>query len=69
MYSLLYWQVLDNGFILTNVYIAVFVGIVPETHSLGMFSWFPVYFPIRVCNTLLQSEIIPNCFTKAVLYC
>ena len=26
----------------------VFAGIVPETHSPGMFSWFPIFFPIKV---------------------
>lgn len=28
------------------------LGIVPKTHSFGMISWFPIYFPIKVwlCN-------------------
>ena len=25
------------------------VGIVPETHSKGMISWFPIFFPLKVC--------------------
>lgn len=24
------------------------IGIRPETHSPGMFSWFPIFFPIKV---------------------
>ena len=27
-----------------------FLGIHPDTHSEGMFSWFPIYFPIKVSN-------------------
>ena len=27
---------------------SLFLGIVPKTHSPGMFSWFPIFFPIKV---------------------
>ncbi len=32
----------------------VVAGIVPETHSPGMFSWFPMFFPIRVSSVSIS---------------
>lgn len=32
-------------------------GIRPETHSEGMFSWFPFYFPIKVCFVYMSSSL------------
>ena len=34
-------------------------GIHPETHSPGMFSWFPVYFPIKVRAPLFAFQCAP----------
>ena len=31
-----------------HVELFIFAGIVPDTHSPGMFSWFPILFPVRV---------------------
>ena len=35
-----------SSFTLSRV--SVFLGIKPDTHSEGMFSWFPFFFPIKV---------------------
>ncbi|GFO27083.1 protein arginine N-methyltransferase 5 [Plakobranchus ocellatus] len=35
------------GYFDTQLYKDVMLSIVPDTHSPGMFSWFPIYFPIR----------------------
>ncbi|CAH1778835.1 unnamed protein product, partial [Owenia fusiformis] len=36
-----------GGYFETTLYKDIFLSIVPETHSHGMFSWFPMLFPIR----------------------
>ena len=52
-YTILYRDITLSQFI-NAVFIIVkspqyyFTGIVPETHSKGMISWFPIYFPIKV---------------------
>lgn len=35
------------GYFDTRLYADVYLSIVPETHSPGMFSWFPILFPIK----------------------
>lgn len=35
----------------------LYSGIRPETHSEGMFSWFPFYFPIKVCFVYMSSSL------------
>lgn len=32
--------------------VCVLVGIKPDTHSPGMFSWFPILFPLKVSDFL-----------------
>ncbi|XP_067002260.2 protein arginine N-methyltransferase 5 [Anabrus simplex] len=36
-----------SGYFDTILYKNITLSIVPETHSKGMFSWFPIFFPIR----------------------
>lgn len=36
------------GYFDCNLYKDVVLSIVPETHSEGLFSWFPMFFPIEV---------------------
>lgn len=36
------------GFFDTVLYKDIMLSIVPETYSNGMFSWFPIFFPISV---------------------
>lgn len=36
-----------SGYFDTVLYKSIFLSIVPETHTRGMFSWFPIFFPIR----------------------
>lgn len=36
------------GYFESQLYKDVMISIHPETHSPGMFSWFPIYFPIKV---------------------
>lgn len=44
------------GYFETVLYKDVMLSINPATHSPGMFSWFPIFFPIRV------SILGLNCF-------
>lgn len=37
-----------SGFFDTVLYKDVKLSIVPETFSVGMFSWFPIFFPFQV---------------------
>lgn len=41
-----------SGYFDTILYKDVKLSIVPETHSQGMFSWFPIFFPIKVSSWL-----------------
>jgi hypothetical protein len=36
------------GYFDSQLYGNVYLSIYPPTHSPGMFSWFPIYFPLRV---------------------
>ena len=38
-----------SGYFETCLYGDIRLSILPETQSKGMFSWFPLYFPFRVC--------------------
>lgn len=40
-----------SGFFDTVLYKDVVLSIVPETFSEGMFSWFPMFFPIKVSDS------------------
>lgn len=35
------------GYFEAKLYGDIVISIVPQTFSQGMFSWFPIYFPIR----------------------
>ncbi|RZF45255.1 hypothetical protein LSTR_LSTR015088 [Laodelphax striatellus] len=37
-----------SGYFSTVLYKDTTLSIHPDTHSPGMFSWFPIYFPIKV---------------------
>ncbi|XP_005101573.1 protein arginine N-methyltransferase 5 [Aplysia californica] len=61
------------GYFDTNLYKDVMLSIVPETHSPGMFSWFPILFPIRVPITMTKGSTISidiwrRCTSKNVWY-
>ncbi|RUS81094.1 hypothetical protein EGW08_011134 [Elysia chlorotica] len=61
------------GYFDTQLYKDVMLSIVPETHSPCMFSWFPIYFPIRVPikvekNSLITIDIWRRCTSKNVWY-
>jgi len=43
-----------SGYFDTVLYKNIILSIVPETHSRGMFSWFPIFFPIRVSTFALH---------------
>jgi hypothetical protein len=47
-----------SGYFDTVLYKNIVLSIVPETHSRGMFSWFPIFFPVRVStlNALCYCE-------------
>ena len=45
------------------------IGIVPETHSPGMFSWFPILFPVKVSiriNPGLLNNTNIECFAHSL---
>jgi len=46
-----------SGYFDTVLYKNIVLSIVPETHSRGMFSWFPIFFPIRVSTLLLYVSV------------
>jgi len=61
------------GYFDSNLYKDVMLSIVPETHSPGMFSWFPILFPIRVPLTVTKGseitiDIWRRCTSKNVWY-
>lgn len=47
-----------SGYFDTVLYKDVKLSIVPESHSKGMFSWFPIYFPIKVGNIYMIFRVI-----------
>jgi protein arginine N-methyltransferase 5 len=36
------------GYFESVLYKNIIMSILPETHSEGMFSWFPIFFPLKV---------------------
>eukprot|EP01100_Stratorugosa_tubuloviscum_P003408 TRINITY_DN1821_c3_g1_i1.p1 TRINITY_DN1821_c3_g1~~TRINITY_DN1821_c3_g1_i1.p1 ORF type:complete len:645 (-),score=289.85 TRINITY_DN1821_c3_g1_i1:119-2053(-) len=46
------------GFFDATLYKDVHISIYPQTFSIGMFSWFPIYFPIRNPIYVDQNQII-----------
>jgi protein arginine N-methyltransferase 5 len=45
------------GYFDSCLYKHVHISILPETFSTGMFSWFPIYFPIRVKQIYMHTHI------------
>lgn len=43
-----------GGYFEAFLYKDIMLSIKPETHSLGMFSWFPILFPLRVSITDIE---------------
>lgn len=61
------------GYFDANLYKDVMISILPETHSPGMFSWFPLLFPIRVPITIAKGSTVSidiwrRCTPKNVWY-
>jgi protein arginine N-methyltransferase 5 len=46
------------GYFECRLYRDVFISIAPETHSPGMFSWFPIFFPIRTPLYVREGDTI-----------
>ena len=44
---------------LSSLIVRYFAGIHPYSHSPGMFSWFPILFPFKVCEHLLFKFYCP----------
>ncbi|KAK6638504.1 hypothetical protein RUM43_006771 [Polyplax serrata] len=55
-----------SGYFDTVLYKDIRLSIVPETHSQGMFSWFPIFFPISEPVQLKASGKIELHFWRAV---
>ena len=47
-----------GGYFEATLYKDIFLSIKPETHSRGMFSWFPILFPLREPLTVRTGEIM-----------
>lgn len=43
------------------------LSINPPTFSTGMFSWFPIYFPLRDPYYIKEGEIITVCFWRKIV--
>ncbi|KAH9502616.1 Protein arginine N-methyltransferase 5 [Bulinus truncatus] len=61
------------GYFDTVLYKDITLSIVPETHSPGMFSWFPIFFPIRIpimlpADSTVTIDIWRRCTPKNVWY-
>lgn len=46
-----------SGYFDTVLYNGTMLSIVPETHSHGMFSWFPIFFPVIVSVNNIKTVI------------
>ena len=51
------------GYFETVLYKDVTLSINPATHSPGMFSWFPIFFPIKTMVHLKKVTCIFDCVT------
>lgn len=47
-----------SGYFDATLYKNITISIEPSTHSIGMFSWFPVYFPIKDTMLVKSGDII-----------
>ena len=54
------------GYFSSNLYKGVTISIHPMTHSDGMFSWFPMYFPIREPLCVTRSDTLELSFWRRV---
>ncbi|KAK3086104.1 hypothetical protein FSP39_013632 [Pinctada imbricata] len=61
------------GYFDAILYNNVTLSILPETHSPGMFSWFPIYFPVKIPTYLKKDDTVEihlwrRCSQKNVWY-
>lgn len=56
-----------SGFFDTVLYKDVILSIVPETYSQGMFSWFPIFFPLKVSESSLAKNF-PTYFIRIYFF-
>ncbi|UYV74344.1 PRMT5 [Cordylochernes scorpioides] len=52
------------GYFDTQLYKDVQLSILPSTHSPGMFSWFPIFFPLREPVYVRQGEVVTANFWR-----
>ncbi|XP_065187901.1 protein arginine N-methyltransferase 5-like [Sycon ciliatum] len=52
------------GYFDTALYKDVMLSILPETHSPGMFSWFPMFFPLKEPIAIRKGEVIEACMWR-----
>eukprot|EP01134_Creolimax_fragrantissima_P003505 CFRG3505T1 len=55
-----------GGYFETTLYKDVFLSINPTTHSPGMFSWFPIYFPLPYPINVQSGETITIHFWRCI---
>ncbi|XP_013381204.1 protein arginine N-methyltransferase 5 [Lingula anatina] len=55
-----------GGYFDTRLYGDVTLSITPETHSPGMFSWFPIFFPIKNPIHLVPGDVLEVHFWRRV---
>ena len=57
------------GYFDTRLYGDVMLSILPATHSPGMFSWFPILFPVKVSSLSLRNGLFHSlCWTGLMQY-
>ncbi|KAI9259927.1 PRMT5 arginine-N-methyltransferase-domain-containing protein [Sporodiniella umbellata] len=52
------------GYFDCSLYKNVKISIHPDTHSPGMFSWFPIFFPVQKPLLLMPGSVITVCFWR-----
>ncbi|ESN96246.1 hypothetical protein HELRODRAFT_68344 [Helobdella robusta] len=55
-----------SGYFHCILYKNVSISIVPDTHTPGMFSWFPIYFPLKEPILLKKTDILTVHFWRLV---
>ncbi|KAJ1915068.1 hypothetical protein H4219_004496 [Mycoemilia scoparia] len=54
------------GYFESSLYKDVRISIVPETHSCGMFSWFPIYFPLKTPLSIVPgSKVVVSIWRRS----
>jgi protein arginine N-methyltransferase 5 len=57
-----------GGYFECNLYGKVIMSILPSSFSHGMFSWFPIFFPMRVTYVYSINKIVNFCFFKTFYF-